>query len=643
MYTHSRITIMLVVVGLVLTALVPLSVRAEAGRTILSTYLGGANNETSQRGALVRDAEGAVFIISFTASGDFPYTSGAYDTSYNGNGDICISKFSSDLSVLEASTFFGSSGNEFLRRNTSLTIDESGNIYVAGQTMQSPDFPTTPGAYDQEYRGNYDIFIAKFSNDLSTLQAATLFGSYGYEEVCNIALDASGNIFIAGYTRTSQFPVLPGAYSTTYSGTGSVQWGGDIFVSKFSNDLSTLMASTFLGGSDWEEGSYMAIDSSGNVCLAGSTNSHDFPYLANGYDTLFGGGSYAGDIYISKLSNDLSTLLASTFIGGAANDWCYGLTLDKDDNIVITGHVASADFPVTPGCYDPTYTGGGTDWGDDIIVSKLTGNLDSLVASTFFGHTDWENGNSVIIDDSGYIYVGGNTNSEYFDFYHGVFDSIFNGGWLQYSGDAIIGKFNGDLTQLISSTYLGGIGQDAIESMVLGADGRLYVSGYTNSSNFPFNPSSFDTLYGGGSIDPYGGDAFLTAFPASCFTDVDTDNIIDFGDNCPYDYDPDQEDTDEDGVGDTCDNCIYIYNPGQEDINENGTGDVCDYICGDADGSSAVNILDVSFVVSYLYKGGPAPNPSARADVDHSGSVNILDVGYTVSYLYKGGPAPNCP
>jgi hypothetical protein len=329
-------------------------------------------------------------------------------------------------------------------------------------------------------------------------------------------------------------------------------------------------------------------------------------------------------------------------MGGVANDWCYGLALDEDDNIVITGHVGSPDYPVTPGCADPTYTGGGPDWGDDIIVSKLTGNLDSLIASTFFGSDGWENGNSVIIDDAGYIYVGGNTNSQSFDFRHGVYDSTFNGGWLQYNGDAIIGKFDKDLTQLISSTYLGGLGQDAAESMVLGEDGTLYVSGYTNSSNFPYNPSSFDTLYGGGSIDPYGGDAFLTAFPASCFTDVDADDLIDFNDNCPFDYNPDQEDTDYDGVGDSCDNCPDDYNPNQTDTNQNGIGDVCDYTCGDANDDGSINLLDATFLVNYLYKDGPEPVFPEAADVDSSGTLNLLDVTYLINFLYKSGPDPQC-
>ena len=101
-------------------------------------------------------------------------------------------------------------------------------------------------------------------------------------------------------------------------------------------------------------------------------------------------------------------------------------------------------------------------------------------------------------------------------------------------------------------------------------------------------------------------------------------------------------DSDKDGVLDKSDNCPATYNPDQVDSNENGVGDVCDYICGDADGNDAVNLLDITFLINYLYKSGPAPDPIEAADADGSGSVNLLDVTYLINYLYKSGPAPEC-
>lgn len=113
-------------------------------------------------------------------------------------------------------------------------------------------------------------------------------------------------------------------------------------------------------------------------------------------------------------------------------------------------------------------------------------------------------------------------------------------------------------------------------------------------------------------------------------------------DNCPNLFNLDQLDTDADGVGSACDNCPDKYNPGQEDGDADGIGDVCEYVCGDADGNKSVNILDVGFIISYLYRNGPAPDPKIAADADGNGSINILDVAFMISYLYKSGQSPIC-
>lgn len=125
--------------------------------------------------------------------------------------------------------------------------------------------------------------------------------------------------------------------------------------------------------------------------------------------------------------------------------------------------------------------------------------------------------------------------------------------------------------------------------------------------------------------------------------DADSDGAPDGCDNCPDIANENQEDSDSDSIGDVCDNCPDDFNPDQSDSDEDGIGDACDYVCGDADGSGTVNLLDITYLISYLYKGGPAPEPLESADVDDNGLVNMLDITYLINFLYKGGPEPVCP
>ncbi len=125
--------------------------------------------------------------------------------------------------------------------------------------------------------------------------------------------------------------------------------------------------------------------------------------------------------------------------------------------------------------------------------------------------------------------------------------------------------------------------------------------------------------------------------------DADGDGVPDISDNCPSVANPLQEDTDGDGIGNVCDNCPTMANPGQEDANHNGIGDVCDYLCGDANDNGTFNVLDITFLINFLYKSGPIPNHSNACDVNHTSTVNVLDITYMINKLYKSGPELNCP
>ena len=173
-------------------------------------------------------------------------------------------------------------------------------MYVTGTTY-STDFPTTTGAYDTSGGGTYgdpsylDIFIAKLNGDLTNLSASTYLGGSLYDSVSGISSDSSGNVYVTGSTSSTDFPTTSGAYDTSNNGSN------DVFISKLASNLTSLSASTYLGGSSSDNGQSITLDSGGNVYVTGSTSSGDFPTTKGAY-YISGGGSY-GDAFIAKLSS----------------------------------------------------------------------------------------------------------------------------------------------------------------------------------------------------------------------------------------------------------------------------------------------------------------------------------------------------
>ena len=250
-----------------------------------------------------------------------------------------------DLSSLAASTFLGGSMDDYIN---AVAVDNSGNVYVAGGTSSS-DFPTTPGAYDNSLSDSADAFVAVFSPDLSSLLGATFLGGNSADHINALAVDNSGNIVVAGYTFSSDFPTTFGAYDNTLDGYSSA------FVSVLSSDLSSLLHSTFLGGTEGDGIYAVKIDALGNVVVAGRTTSPDFPATSGAYDDTHNGSV---DAFVSVLNPDLSSLLQATFLGGSAWDYTTSMELDNSGNVVVTGYTSSSDFPTTSGAYDGSYNGG---------------------------------------------------------------------------------------------------------------------------------------------------------------------------------------------------------------------------------------------------------------------------------------------
>jgi len=243
---------------------------SSAGSLLWSTFLGGSSSDTGR--GITTDASGGVYVTGRTYSADFPTLVG-YDTSYNGDRDAFVAKFSSAGSLLW-STFLGGNDSDW---SLGITADASGDVYVTGETY-SADFPT-PAGYDTSYNGDGDAFIAKFSSAGSLLWS-TFLGGNDLDQGFGIATDASGGVYVTGRTYSADFPT-PTGYDTSFDG------DRDAFVAKFSS-AGSLLWSTFMGGSSIDYGRGITTDASGGVYVTGHTWSADFP-TPGGYDTSHNG------------------------------------------------------------------------------------------------------------------------------------------------------------------------------------------------------------------------------------------------------------------------------------------------------------------------------------------------------------------
>jgi len=325
---------------------------------IYATYLGGSDAELGY--GLAVDEAGNAYVTGFTSSTDFPATAGAFQPDYQGGGyfgwDAFVAKLDPTGAALDYATFLAGSAND---QGNAIAVDGLGNAYVTGQT-DSPDFPTTPGAFNTNPN---DSFVVKLNPAGSELEYATFLGGNGNDDSRAIAVDRSGQAFVAGDTTSNNFPTTPGAFQPDYHPGIKVTYEGDVFVTKLNTAGSDLVYSTYLGGSDHDNGFALGIDQAGRAYVTGSTYSTDFPSTPDAFQP-----SRAGypDAFVAKLNSEGSGLDYGTFLGGNHGESGYALAADADDNAYVTGYTSSTDFPVTAGAFDTILDG-----SSDGFVAKL--------------------------------------------------------------------------------------------------------------------------------------------------------------------------------------------------------------------------------------------------------------------------------
>jgi hypothetical protein len=455
---------------------------------LMSTYLGGSGNEGGR--SLAVDSNGNVYVVGNTDSSGFHGCSDAAGKSFKGGAfDVFIARYDSDLQKLLSCTFIGGSRDDI---GKAIAINKIGDIYVAGVTA-SPDFPTSHNAFDKTFNGGEtDSFVLKLSRNLSTLSGATFLGGSRSENMTrkNLALRYGQNkgIYVTGVTASADYPTTVGVYDRTYNG-GAL----DIFITKLDMELNTLKVSTFIGGKGYEKGFGITLDPHGSIYIAGQCDSEDYPTTPGAYDKTHNGTKE--DIFVSKLDGNLKKLMASTFLGGKGTDNGYCMTIDNSGNIYVAGH-ADPGFPTTPGVYAES-----SGSHNKASISKFNSNLSKLLASTYFGVKG--NGLAVCsvigVDKKGSVYVAGYTRDVNFTTTIGAFDETQNGGV-----DIFLSKFNTNLTKLLSSTFIGGSGEDeGVYSIAFDKDENILLTGFTGSTDFPTTSQAHNSNYNGQ------GDVFL--------------------------------------------------------------------------------------------------------------------------------------
>lgn len=368
--------------------------------------------------------------------------------------------------IIPYSTYLGGTGDDISR---SISVDNDGCAYVSG-TTNSIDFPVTPGAFQSTHSGNDSFFVTKLSPDGTSLIYSTYLGGSEEEVRGSSTIDGQGHVYITGATSSTDYPITPGAYEPTYPG-GSTS----IAITKLAPDGASLIYSTYLGGTGVEASAAIAVDRENCVYITGPTNSTDFP-MVNPFQSVYAATNEI--TFVTKLNATGSELVYSTYIGGTGSQTGNGIDVDSQSCAYVIGNTNSTDFPVTTGAYQTTMNG-----MSNGFVTKFSSEGNTLVYSTYLGGTGFDLPNTVTVNDNDHACIVGQTNSPNFPVSATAYQSSSSGG---YDGFITVLSFGGE--SLVGSTYLGGSAYDSARGVAVDAQGRVYVTGATQSADFPTTP-----------------------------------------------------------------------------------------------------------------------------------------------------------
>lgn len=362
--------------------------------------------------------------------------------------------------------------------------DAEGYTYVSGNTRDK-NFPATEGAYQTKLKGEADAFIAKFLPD-GQLEFATLVGGTKREHHTGITVDEQGYIYLVGGTHSSDFPVTSGSYDTSFNGEGT--WAGDVFVTKINPSGSDIVFSTFIGGEVEETARNIKIDSKGNIVVAGTTRSVNFPTTEGAINSEF----TKQDCFLSKFSSNGKKLLFSTSIGKGRMEMITGVAIDDKDDIYVTGFTVAADLPVTDNAIRKEMIMpkvGGFEDGIDHFVAKVNKTGTELLYLSYLGGGG-HMGSTISWASPNNLVVCGSTKEEGFPVTENAIAKDNKG-----ERDCFISVFNSEDMTLEYSTLFGGKEADHIMSAYFLNENTIVIGGKTNSSDLPLSDSALFSDY----------------------------------------------------------------------------------------------------------------------------------------------------
>jgi len=326
---------------------------ATGSALLYSTFIGGSGVDFTGNGqSIAVDAEGDVYLTGCTQSSNFPTTPGAFQTTFSNVEDTYVLKLNPTGSALVYSTFLGSSNSrENDAQGDGIAVDSSGDAYVVG-SADAANFPTTPGAFQTSDPGGTQVVVTELNPSGTGLVYSTYLGGTGggNAQAWGVAIDASGNAYIDGFTNDQNLPTTAGAFQATYN-----PGGYDGFVAKLNSTGSALDYLTYLGENQSNAAdTAIAIDSSGDAYLTGLTSSASFPTV-NAFQPNYGGGPE--DAFVTELNPTGTAAVFSSFLGGSGDDDAFGIGLNSAGNVCVAGYTDSPNFPTTPDAFQTTLNG----------------------------------------------------------------------------------------------------------------------------------------------------------------------------------------------------------------------------------------------------------------------------------------------